>query len=505
MSINSDHPTAGYFERLKANQFHPEASRTLGATPYVISRIGFGGYRITDNSREHAMALQKALLSGCNLVDTSSNYMDGASEMLIGEVLRDMTEMELIDRNEVVIVTKGGYVQGSNLKQARESAKKGAPIPEITEYSDQCWHSIHPQYLERQLQISLDRLRVACIDIYMLHNPEYFLAAGWKNGERDIHVLRDEYYRRIREAFRWMEAQVAAGRIRWYGVSSNTLPASADDPEFTSLERLLETAQAVATDHHFAVIEFPLNLFEQHACFVQNHAKNTRTLLETAQAHHIGTLINRPLNAMTPDGIVRLANFRLADPQVVRDDFRTCLSDVVESEETYELEIANTIPSGLLSEQMQSFLQLSQHLKTALDDYRDWMHWDQTRQQFLLNGMGSLFQTLQPHLTKQKSWLEWGQAHIVCLGKLLDTIALYYECGQQLRSQNISNDLEMLNAAMEESPTLSQKTLRLLQSLPGVDCVLVGMRQPQYVDDALAILKIPDAPNALETLRELEL
>ena len=39
--------------------------------------------------------------------------------------------------------------------------------------------------------------------------------------------------------------------------------------------------------------------------------------------------------------------------------------------------------------------------------------------------------------------------------------------------------------------TLSRKSLAVLANTPGVDCVLNGMRHPDYVDDALGILKFP--------------
>ena len=52
----------------------------LGSTGLSVSRFGFGGYRVTDESSQHGEALSKALLEGANLVDTSTNYTDGGSE-----------------------------------------------------------------------------------------------------------------------------------------------------------------------------------------------------------------------------------------------------------------------------------------------------------------------------------------------------------------------------------------------------------------------------------------
>ena len=53
-------------------------------------------------------------------------------------------------RDELVLVTKVGYVQGRNMAQARERAAAGRPYPEMVEYSEQVWHCISPEFLEEQ-------------------------------------------------------------------------------------------------------------------------------------------------------------------------------------------------------------------------------------------------------------------------------------------------------------------------------------------------------------------
>src|SRR5687768_15816373 len=86
--------------------------RVLGSTGLTVSIVGFGGYRTGRSDPTHRAALRAALRAGVNLVDTSSNYMFGDSERLIGEVLAE----GLVPRDEVVVVTKIGYVQGPNLE-----------------------------------------------------------------------------------------------------------------------------------------------------------------------------------------------------------------------------------------------------------------------------------------------------------------------------------------------------------------------------------------------------
>jgi aryl-alcohol dehydrogenase-like predicted oxidoreductase len=57
----------------------PAAYGPLGATGLIVSRLGFGGYRVDDETPEHRAALERALQAGVNLIDTSSNYTAAAT------------------------------------------------------------------------------------------------------------------------------------------------------------------------------------------------------------------------------------------------------------------------------------------------------------------------------------------------------------------------------------------------------------------------------------------
>ena len=230
--------------------------RPLGDTGLSCHMLGFGCYRVVDGNSEHEAAMRAYLARGGNLIDTSANYGDGRSEELVGRVLRG------ISRDRVIVVTKGGYIQGRNMALAEQRN-----FPEVVEYGQGIWHSIHPEFLETQIELSLERLQLESADVYLLHNPEYFLEDIRHRRELELKDL-DEFYRRVRAAFRFLESQVAAEKIRWYGISSNNFglpapPDSASAPSaMTSVSRCLAEAQAVSPDHHFRVVQLPLNLYE---------------------------------------------------------------------------------------------------------------------------------------------------------------------------------------------------------------------------------------------------
>jgi len=278
------------------------AYRTLGRTGLVTSALGFGTYRIDDRTPGHTAALEEALCGGINLVDTSTNYTDGSSETCIGRVLRGQS------REEIVVVSKVGYVQGQALSMVRARERRGAAFPEMVKYADGCWHCIHPEFIADQLDRSLERLGVGTVDVYLLHNPEYFFADARHRNRGSLEALREEFYDRIRRAFTHLEAEVQRGRIAFYGVSSNSFGAPAGEAEATSLERMWTIAGEVAGGHHFAVSQMPANLFEGGAMLTRNSVGGRRTALQFAQGQNLAVLANRPLNAFHENHLIRLAD-----------------------------------------------------------------------------------------------------------------------------------------------------------------------------------------------------
>lgn len=278
----------------------------LGRAGLQVSSAGFGAYRVDSSVPAHQAALRSALLSGINLVDTSANYADGGSEKLIGEVLGELTGQGAVARDEVIVVSKGGYLQGGNYHRSQVRKAAGQPFPELVEYAHGLEHCIHPEFLAEQISGSLERLQVETIDCYLLHNPEYYLKYAEEQGMNRT-AARAEYLRRIAAAFRHLETEVAAGRINWYGISSNTFVLQEDEYAFTSLAEVWKVAADISPAHRFAVIEFPCNLFETGAVTEANQPGGL-SLIEAAGTVGLGVLVNRPLNAIQGNDLIRLAD-----------------------------------------------------------------------------------------------------------------------------------------------------------------------------------------------------
>lgn len=496
----SPQATENYFKRLRHKGLHADAIRMLGATSFRVAPIGFGGYRVHHNSVEHARALRYGLLNGFNLIDTSSNYTDGGSEILIGNLMHEMLHREEIGRDEVVIVSKVGYVQGQNLALAQQQEAAGQPFAKMVKYMDGCWHCIHPDFLQDQLNRSLDRLRLPSLDVYLLHNPEYFLSDARK---RDVPMdeARETYYQRIKRAFEWLEEKVAEGKIQAYGISSNTFPSPADDYEFTSLERVTDVAHSVSSNPYFRVIQFPLNLYESGAVFEKNQIDQTRTLLEVAREHRLGTLVNRPLNAMVQGSMVRLASFRQTDEKTIQKDFDAQLKKLAELEAEFKRTHMAKAPEEVPQQNLEVIFSLSKQLDQGLGAFPSWSHWDHARQNVILPQVTTYLGYLNQHVGDDAAWSAWSQKYAETLLAFLDTISKRYENQAQERSERIARRLDELDPALESCDTLSQRALRVLTSTEGIDCVLLGMRRTPYVEDALTVLKQPRLNTSYKILK----
>ena len=471
----------------------------LGATGLQVSRIGFGAYRVDDRTQTHRDALEAALTSGCNLIDTSTNYADGRSERMIGTQLNRLIRSSAIAREQLVVVTKVGYLQGENMALARARDEAGTPFKELVRYSSDVWHCMHPEFLADQLERSRARLQLDTIDVLLLHNPEYFLSAEAKNNG-DLDQTRDEFYRRMTEAFRYLETQVEAGVIGAYGVSSNTVAASNRDSDATDLLRMLEAAQtAGGEDHHFQVLQLPLNLLESDGALRAKHSEHT--VLQLAEARRIGVLVNRPLNAITPQRMIRLADFP-KPPDSGPGNFESRLERLAEKEAEFRRDIAPGLEPVEGGTQPDSFFRWAETLQKSLEQLDSRNQWHHVMETQIGPQLGGVLRALDQHLhgDAAKAWASWRGDYLPILDAVLAAVDLEATQKSQARSDRVAAPIRRKLPVKLAGENLSRIALWTLASTPGVSSVLTGMRKTRYVEDATTVLGWPLFDNALELL-----
>ncbi|SNR22865.1 aldo/keto reductase [Halorubrum vacuolatum] len=228
--------------------------------PGVIASIGLGTYRgeptdAVDGGLRKAVGL--AIRSGVNVLDTASNYRHGRSERVIGEVLRNSS----IERDAVIVSTKGGFVpfEGGEPIDRTAFLRDRFLNPGILEVDDLAGgsHALAPTFLEWSLDRSLERLGVATVDCYYLHNPETQLAVR----------SRSAVYDAIEDGLELLERRRLAGDVGCYGIATweaFRVPETHDS--YLSLTEILARAEAVGErigptdDHGFEALQLPFNV-----------------------------------------------------------------------------------------------------------------------------------------------------------------------------------------------------------------------------------------------------
>jgi aryl-alcohol dehydrogenase-like predicted oxidoreductase len=472
--------------------------RALGKTGLLVGEAGFGGYRIDTAVSTHREALILALQSGINLIDTSSNYGDGGSEQLIGEVLNELAAGDAIGRDEIIIVSKAGYIQGKNYEMAQARKEAGNPFPNVVKYAEGLDHCIHPDFLADQLTRSLDRLNLECIDVYLLHNPEYYLSWARK-ANQELGYARDVYYQRLALAFEHLEQAVDNGRIGSYGISSNTFPQRADQYTTTSLHRVWQTAVSVNPDHHFTTIQFPMNLLETGGATEANQPDG-RTVLQLAQELNLAVLINRPLNAIQqqpggPETLLRLAS--IAPPTYPTDvqEVSTAVDTLVEMEEDFrQIHLPQLVETLNLSaetrEALSQMIAIGRLLHGQWRGFGSYQNWSDLRGRYLIPRAQWALQFLaeQPNLPAETA--KWLDGYVDEVNMTLAAVTAFYrelgaDLARRLQATAVNADPDW------QADTLSQTAVRALRSTSGITSVLVGMRRPRYVHDILADLQNP--------------
>jgi aryl-alcohol dehydrogenase-like predicted oxidoreductase len=280
----------------KANGATPEgtkryAERMSGATAQghfrkqlelCMSTIGLGTYLGHWDDRTDRMyqeAVRRAIELGSNVLDSAINYRFQRSERAIGAALKQAFDSGKASRDEIIVATKGGFFpfDGEPPRDARGWVMENVINKGVADTRDIVdSHCMSPGYLEDQLSRSLKNLGLETVDIYYIHNPETQLEG----------VERDEFMKRVRAAFEFLETASGDGRIQFYGTATwNGYRISPRSRDYLSLADMFEVAREVGGDNHrFRVIQLPFNLAMPEALTAANQqvAGDPLSVLEAA-------------------------------------------------------------------------------------------------------------------------------------------------------------------------------------------------------------------------------
>jgi hypothetical protein len=273
---------------------------------------------------------------------------------------------------------------------------------------------------------------------------------------------------------------VQQGRIQSYGVSSNTITDSPDLLPTLDLGRLIDIAVKVGGDNHnFKVIQCPLNLLEPAAA--HSPRENGKTILAMSQDANLAVLTNRPLNAILGGGLIRLAE--PGEPAQSIDPAKNILK-LTSLEKRLRQELNVEISARGETIEVAYFFHWADEFNEIKHKFRNLVEWEDLLLGLInprLNQSTSfLNQNLQEEHAKiwQEIFPDYRQAiENVCQDFRLIAIERSHEETSVIRA--------VVDEYLPSKPSLSQIALQTAIGTAGVTCVLNGMRQSFYVEDAI--------------------
>jgi aryl-alcohol dehydrogenase-like predicted oxidoreductase len=251
---------AGHFRR---------PSLVPGAGELWLSSIGLGTYLGEPDDaadRSYTEAIATALRSGINVLDTAINYRHQRSERNIGVALEQLTASGEMQRDEVLVCTKAGYLSfdGTLPADPREYFTREYIESGIVDRKQLVggMHCMAPAYLENQIERSRRNLGLETIDVFYVHNPESQLAE----------VSREIFYQRLRSAFVLLEKLVKERKLGFYGIATwSAFRLAESSRDYINLAEIVDLArEAGGEQHHFRFIQLPFSLAMPEAYALAN-------------------------------------------------------------------------------------------------------------------------------------------------------------------------------------------------------------------------------------------
>jgi aryl-alcohol dehydrogenase-like predicted oxidoreductase len=273
------------FRQLAEADFFRRPEHVPGAGELWLCSIGLGTYLGEPDDVADAAyteAIQLAVRSGINVLDTAINYRHQRSERNIGAALSQSISAGGLQRDEVFVSTKAGYLSFDSNPPLdprgyflREYIESGILDPKELAGG---MHCIAPGYLHDQIDRSRRNLGLDTIDLFYLHNPESQLAD----------VSPEVFHDRLKHAFAALEASIKAGKLRYYGMATwNAFRVPDGSRDYLSLSATAEIArEAGGHAHHFRFIQLPFNLAMPEGHVLANQTvgkKNVSVLTAAAQ------------------------------------------------------------------------------------------------------------------------------------------------------------------------------------------------------------------------------
>lgn len=432
-----------------------------------VAKVGMGLRGMSRYRNSNLMVLNSVLKSQINVFETSPDETDGEDEWLLGETLSRLSEAEPLDRNDLFIITRGGWVQGRSLRIAEELVKRGNLQKEIYQLDSDIKLCISPKFLKDQIERSLYRIGVESLDLYLIRLPVFF-----EEG-----VLSYIY-----KSLEFLEEQCAEGKIKSYGLSIFELKDKETNFANFPLKKIFDELKGAK---NFQAIEVAGNFVNRKVFELEEGNEN---FVQKAKKLGLKVLVGSPFKAQVENKNIWLADY--FDNSGWEEKAKELLKEALDLEiEIYETPLADnrTLKEALRDARIRSPFDFSQMLLFYLEKKEPSSN-DYSRLQEMANQSISMAKTVRDQLANAKllprSEFEEPLSDIETL---FNDILFCLRCF--IRSQNNVELKGLRNSFFKDDDSKLQVLGMKWLFENGADIVLNKISRPEYLSDALSVLK----------------
>ena len=204
----------------------------LGESSLECSRLAYGCWRVTgvithppiddEHEKRGHDAITAAYEAGYTMFDLADIYSEGLVEEVFGRTLKGVPGM----RDNITVTTKCGIRQ-------KGDPDKGSPHR----------YDLSHDHIVRSCEASLKRMDIDCIDLYLLHRPDYLME------QEEIAKAFDELKQ--------------AGKVREFGVSNFTVD-QLDHLQAACPMKLICNQVEISLFHYDALEDGSLDYYQRH-------------------------------------------------------------------------------------------------------------------------------------------------------------------------------------------------------------------------------------------------
>jgi hypothetical protein len=219
----------------------------------------------------------------------------------------------------------------------------------------------------------------------------------------------------------------------------------------------------------------------------EKNQSDHRSVMSLAREKNLGVLLNRPLNAIVGQDLVRLADFAVAEFPVSDEKILAEIDALIALEREFFLtHLEEFADDEEAKRALREFISVGSTMQRYWGTFGSIEQYNDVLTQYFAPRLAFCAQYLRERGIQE--YIDWYAGYLSRARALLHAVGAHYARPAQDRANRFRSIITGV-VGPHAAGSLASLAIRLLIGVEGVDAALVGMRREEYVDDVLEALR----------------